>query len=123
MVTMTKKICPEKSCNKDFEIPVLVNNFTFTPKKETYYACPYCLTKIKEKIEPTVCEIHTIEKKIEMENECKKNEIEHNTTTEKMPYDIETPTASIKEIQNLEKEKMDLLEQNQIHFFLNPFYP
>jgi hypothetical protein len=108
---MTKKICPEKSCNKEFEIPVLVNNFIFTPKKETYYACPYCLTKIKDKIESSICEKPIIEKKIEIKNEYKKKEIEPFIATKKMSHETVYPIASIEEIQNLEKEKMDLLEE------------
>ena len=38
--------CPCESCNKEFEKPIVVTNFSFAPKNETYYACPYCLTKI-----------------------------------------------------------------------------
>lgn len=46
LVSMKYIKCPCESCNKEFEKPIVVTNFSFMPKKESYYACPYCLTKI-----------------------------------------------------------------------------
>lgn len=45
MVIMASINCPQKECNRVFEKPVIVTNLSFTPK-ETYSACPYCLSRI-----------------------------------------------------------------------------
>jgi DNA-directed RNA polymerase subunit RPC12/RpoP len=45
-VTMSPHICPCSSCKKEFDTPVVVTNFSATPK-QTYHACPYCLTRIE----------------------------------------------------------------------------
>jgi len=46
LVSMKSIKCPYESCRKEFKKPIVVTNFSFTTKKEPYYACPYCLTKI-----------------------------------------------------------------------------
>jgi len=38
-------ICPYNECKKDFEKPLMLTDFSKTPR-ETYYACPHCLTKV-----------------------------------------------------------------------------
>ena len=38
-------VCPYNECKKDFEKPLVLTDFSRTPR-ETYYACPHCLTKV-----------------------------------------------------------------------------
>ena len=38
-------ICPYEGCKKEVERFILLTDFSKTPR-ETYYACPHCLTKI-----------------------------------------------------------------------------
>jgi len=38
-------VCPYNECKRDFEKPVVLTDFSKTPR-ETYYACPHCLTKV-----------------------------------------------------------------------------
>jgi len=38
-------VCPYSECKKEFEKPVVLTDFSSTPR-ETYYACPHCLTKV-----------------------------------------------------------------------------
>ena len=38
-------ICPYNECKKEFEKPIVLTDFSKTPR-ETYYACPHCLTKV-----------------------------------------------------------------------------
>jgi len=37
--------CPYNECKRGFEKPVVLTDFSKTPR-ETYYACPHCLTKV-----------------------------------------------------------------------------
>jgi len=37
--------CPYNECRKVFERPLVLTDFSRTPR-ETYYACPHCLTKV-----------------------------------------------------------------------------
>lgn len=37
--------CPYGECKKEFEKPIMLTDFSRTPR-ETYYACPHCLTKV-----------------------------------------------------------------------------
>lgn len=38
-------VCPYPKCKKEFERPLMLTDFSKTPR-ETYYACPHCLTKV-----------------------------------------------------------------------------
>lgn len=38
-------ICPYNECKREFEKPLMLTNLSNTPR-ETYYACPHCLTKV-----------------------------------------------------------------------------
>jgi len=38
-------VCPYRECKKEFEKPLMLTDFSRTPR-ETYYACPHCLTKV-----------------------------------------------------------------------------
>lgn len=37
--------CPYKGCGKSFEKPAVLTDSTAVPR-ETYYACPYCMSKL-----------------------------------------------------------------------------
>lgn len=37
--------CPYGECKKGFERPVMLTDYSKMPR-ETYYACPHCLTKV-----------------------------------------------------------------------------
>jgi DNA-directed RNA polymerase subunit RPC12/RpoP len=37
--------CPYKGCGKSFEKPTVLTDTTTMPR-ETYYACPYCMSKL-----------------------------------------------------------------------------
>jgi hypothetical protein len=63
--------CQNPSCKKSFTEPLKTLNLQLTPA-EPYYACPYCLTKIKitekpaeiqlEKVQPKENQVETKEK-------------------------------------------------------------
>jgi len=38
--------CPYVNCGRVFEKPIVVTDTSKTPR-ETYYACPYCLSKVE----------------------------------------------------------------------------
>ena len=38
-------VCPYNQCKKEFEKPVILTDLSKMPR-ETYYACPHCLTKV-----------------------------------------------------------------------------
>lgn len=105
---MTIKVCPDNTCGQEFETPVIVNNFTFTPKKETYYACPYCLTPIEHLREP--CNSIPVEKKqpIKISKESMEEDTEDFRNVEIVNQEIISP-PSIEKLKNLEKEKRELL--------------
>jgi DNA-directed RNA polymerase subunit RPC12/RpoP len=42
--------CPYKGCGKAFEKPTVLTDSTVVPR-ETYYACPYCQSKLDVMIE------------------------------------------------------------------------
>ena len=38
-------VCPYRECRREFERPLMLTDFSRMPR-ETYYACPHCLTKV-----------------------------------------------------------------------------
>ena len=38
-------VCPYSECKKEFEKPLVLTDFSRTPR-ENYYVCPHCLTKV-----------------------------------------------------------------------------
>lgn len=38
-------VCPYNECKREFERPLVLTDFSRMPR-ETYYACPHCLTKV-----------------------------------------------------------------------------
>ena len=129
MTIMASINCPHKDCNRIFKKPMIVTNFSFAPKKETYSACPYCLTRISH--EPTECNqtLVVAEKPANIENEkhyeAKRipqciQEYSVNKKSESpilsMSFDYIAPRGiTLENIKNLEKRKSDLLaELNQL---------
>ena len=115
--------CSHEACNKVFEKPVVVTNFSFAPKKETYYACPYCLTRIDFAIND--CELASVTAETPANIEGGNlNEVnitpytvqEHytneNSAEHSMGLDSVMPQRiALENIKNLEKEKADLLAE------------
>ena len=105
---MTTKVCPDTTCGHEFETPVIVNNFTFTPKKETYYACPYCLTPIEHLREPCTSIQEEKKQPITISKDSMEENDEDLGTVEIINQEI-ISTPSIEHLRNLEKEKRELL--------------
>ena len=107
--------CPYESCNKEFEKPVIVTNFSFIPKKETYYACPYCLTKIGDTIKECDCTPVNAEETVCTENEKpeeKSIQPENSTMPRRVLYRSNVPQAvTTEKLETLEKERADLLAE------------
>lgn len=128
--------CPDESCRKEFETPVIVHNFTYQPRKDTYYACPFCLTRIEKINEPIKLEPSENEYKIESgieeqpgqslseENVTNQIQIPHiykniqhvikeqvNTSADVNEKDNPKTVDISSEVQKLEKEKMKLLKE------------
>ena len=110
--------CTCESCRKDYEKPIVVTNFVFAPRKETYYACPHCLTKIGNTIKESNCKPFTIEETVEpvcTESEkTEENSIqpENSTAPRKVLDGSSVPQAvTIEKLEILEKEKADLLAE------------
>ena len=113
------------SCRKVFERPIVVTNFVLAPRKETYHACPYCLTKIGNTIKETNEKPFTIEETAEpieetVEPVCTESEKpeeesmqpENSTTPRELLYGSSVPQAvTIEKLETLEKEKADLLAE------------
>jgi len=106
------------SCRKVFERPIVVTNFVFAPRKETYHACPYCLTKIGNTIKESNGEPFTIEETVEpvcTESEKPEEESmqpENSTMPRELLYGSSVPQAvTIEKLETLEKEKADLLAE------------
>lgn len=99
---MTKIKCPRQDCRKEFEKPVLVTNFSFTPTKETYPACPYCLTRIDKNA--TTCSCTTVVVEPVVETKPEKQETKETCKIEDL-HDL----ATIEKIGALEKQKADLV--------------
>jgi predicted RNase H-like nuclease (RuvC/YqgF family) len=109
--------CPDNSCGKEFERPIVVSNFVFVPKKNTYFACPYCLTRISEvdHVCDSVVNGSDIEIRIEDSREIDTRSTERQNSScfnrVELNQSVEVPLRTIEEIKNLEKEKADLLLQ------------
>jgi len=106
--------CPDNSCGKEFERPIVVSNFVFVPKKHTYFACPYCLTRISEvnHVCDSVANGSDIEIEVENSHEIDTKCIERQSSRlnqVELDQSVEVPSRTIEEIKNLEKEKAVLL--------------
>jgi len=124
MVIMASTNCPQKECNRIFEKPVIVTNFSFTPK-ETYSACPYCLTRINLGPKKSDLNYITPEKPTNIESgDLNEPNISPQTipvysSTEKnewqlysIPFDSQTPQRNaLENIKTLEKEKTYLITE------------
>ena len=98
--------------------PVVVTNFVFAPRKETYYACPYCLTKFGDTIKESNYTPVTIEETVEpIYTESEKPEEEsmqpENPAAPQEPLNVSSVTQAfaIEKLDTLEKEKADLLAE------------
>ena len=100
---MTKIQCPRQSCKKEFETPVMVTSYSFTPTKQTYPACPYCLTRIDENTKSCSC-TETIEPVTETKPE-------NGAPKQNWIRRLASDSATMEKIGKLEKQKTDLLEQ------------
>jgi predicted RNase H-like nuclease (RuvC/YqgF family) len=110
--------CTCESCRKVFKKPILVTNFVISPRKETYYACPYCLTKIGNTIKESSITPLTVEETVEpvyTENEEPEEESmqPENSATPQEPVNGSSVTKAfaIEKLETLEKEKADLLAE------------
>jgi len=110
MVNMASINCPYAACNKVFEKPVIVTNFSFMPQKETYYACPYCLTKLGPVINNCESPFSTNEN-LNQTSATPQTIPEHPTTEKRAEYSMVPQKIAFENIKNLEKEKADLLAE------------
>jgi hypothetical protein len=101
---MTKIQCPRQSCKKEFETPVMVTSYSFTPTKQIYPACPYCLARIDKNSKSCSCTTEVIEPASEKEPE---NDVLKQNWIKRAVSD----SATMEKIGKLEKQKTDLLEQ------------
>jgi hypothetical protein len=115
---MEHKSCICGSCRKVVKKPVVVTNFVFAPRKETYYACPYCLTKIGYTKKESNCTPFTIEETEEpayTENQKTEEQIiqpENSATAQELSEESSVPKiVAIEKLETLEKEKTDLLAE------------
>ncbi len=112
-VSMKPIKCPYESCKKEFEKPIVVINFSFVPKKETYYACPYCLTKVGTITKDRDLKPVTVEKLVDTENEKLEEKSEEQPENFAIPkrareYSMGPQTIAMEKLESLEKEKADL---------------
>lgn len=42
------RVCGYERCGKSFAAPVRLTDLSHKPSSETYYACPYCFSKMQE---------------------------------------------------------------------------
>jgi predicted ribosome quality control (RQC) complex YloA/Tae2 family protein len=96
---MTTNICPRDSCKKEFETPVVVTNFSATPK-QTYHACPYCLTRIEITVTETETDVDEPVTKPDQE-----------AIRQKVLDALGPQKTTFESIKKLEKEKAELLAQ------------
>ena len=94
-----KHKCPCISCQKEFDNPIWVTNFSVGEDKVTYYACPYCLTKIEvvkeEPSYPPVINLHA-------DATAPENEFDEQ---------LDLPTGRMEKLEALKKQKRKLLEE------------
>ena len=77
--------CQNPSCKKCFASPLKTLNLRQTPQ-ETYYACPYCLTKIIEIEEPLSPTINTVVPQTEeLPSKAKEKESKEKQKSDKKP--------------------------------------
>jgi len=124
MVMMASINCPQKECNRLFEKPVIVTNLSFTPK-DTYSACPYCLSRIRhesKKYNPTYTSSEkqaTIEIRNPNQTTVAPQTIPVYSSIENREYqlnsivfDLQTPQRnSLENIKTLEQEKKHLIKE------------
>ena len=111
---MSKTKCSYEYCRKEFITPVLVTNFSFTPRKETYYACPHCLTRIDQSTKTCECSSDSAEIIVVSENEKpEENEFSKVLTTEQgyAHSSVVLEEVTLKKIENLSKQKKDLMAE------------
>ena len=113
---MSKTKCSYEHCKKEIKTPIVVTSFSFTPQKITYYACPYCLTKIDDMTKTKNCTSYTTNQSVCNVN--KKLDVKRGTQPEKSTMDqrvLDEPIIlqeiNLEKIENLEKEKQDLLAE------------
>jgi hypothetical protein len=91
----------------------MVTTFSFTPKKETYYACPYCLSRNENK-ENGDQKTRSINQEVFEEPE-KQDESKDSKYYIRPENKIEKTNASLdiklNKIENLEKQKKNLLAE------------
>jgi DNA-directed RNA polymerase subunit RPC12/RpoP len=80
-------ICIYERCGKTFDAPVRLTDLSHKPRSETYYACPYCFSKMDES-----------EHDFSHELKLMKND----------GYEIETNTKSKKQTTEKEDQKEDI---------------
>jgi hypothetical protein len=113
---MSKTKCSYEYCKKEFKTPVLVTNFSFTPRKETYFACPHCLTRIEKTTKTCDCEPDSAEILVISENEKVEEtsvKLPEAATIEQRDVEesVEPQEVTSQTIENLEKQKKDLLAE------------
>lgn len=113
---MSKTKCSYEYCKKEFNTPVLVTNFSFTPRKETYFACPHCLTKIEKATKTCDCAPDSAEILVISENEKVEEtsvKLPEAPTIEQRDVDAfeEPQEVTLETIENLEQQKKDLLAE------------
>jgi DNA-directed RNA polymerase subunit RPC12/RpoP len=94
-----KHKCPCESCQKEFDNPIWVTNFSVGEDKVTYYACPYCLTKIRivteETAYPPIIDIRA-------DAAAPENSFDEQ---------LDSQTGRLKKLEALKKQKRKLLEE------------
>jgi hypothetical protein len=125
---MSRITCHNVSCKKEIKKPILVTNHCFTPDKEVYYACPYCLTKLESKTVEfmrttntrELCGVPTEQTMVlQFHDTVHKRVIEKLKSLEKERANLlfeldKLRTAADNKISILEKEVADLREQADI---------
>ena len=112
--------CPQKECNRIFQKPVIVTNLSFTPK-ETYSACPYCLTRIKIESKKYNTIDNSPEKKtsVETRNPNQAANAPQTThvysSTEKIEYQLNSVVLDLHTSQRNALENIKNLEQEKTH--------